>query len=1527
MADQNSSTDPLGFGTAAPVSVSSNPNPLGFGAPVSTPQPNLVSTPAASDPLGFGGSTTAPPSLGGGVSASAQPDEDGNLPDEGILHKAWRVANTPLTEQFGIPSYRQGAGGFERGAEKILSGLTSPISLLLTAATLPIGGEGGLLESAGSNVLKETLMAGADGLDAAGAAAETGKFVNATKAALAARDASQPIGAAVEATGMNYNRYIALNTILKDASLDSTDLLGGNSIERGTSMVFRKLGVSPAQAQSVAKGLETALNVGFTAQQGYDALHTLPKVLDLWKEGDYDDANEALVEGLASGTLAAIGAHFAFGKAGELVGGVNEAEALRPTQQAQVVRSLGESRNGEIKSAQGEAKNIEDDLNDGFGKKTYFGNVITSAVKSLNDVLREPKAVAEARADMKRTAWAALDTGLDQDGLELARQKANFAYEIAGTPEKKIAYDPEKFGTATPPSLASVPGPEAAAQPAAGGAFVPQTPGAQTLEAGDGIHPRLPSDILDLVARAKDYPDTLKTQIAKFGDAYANLANGLDFDQTALVKKLQNVNWDTGTKAINAGVIGDLQENYVHRVFGEHYEKAAGHFINELRSGVFDLNADQALHRVFGTGFEGMLRGYPIQVEDPVQLAGHDIESLRTIAANQNFVDGLRANGVKGSDGRPVTILKGEGAALGSRNGGDPALLVKPNAIRNISISESEIQNMQHSGLLSRHLSNGDILDVTPRVRPDNIDKWIADRQSDISGLENQNHNHLNQPAARTALEQTHEFVTTHANDTANAVEDAFNNGKPLPKDGVFPKWLENVLKKDTPSKEESQRVQDYIDKRKNWAQGLNKTGDGPIKNGEISTLLREAGSRVPENLQEFWKDQGYQDGKGNWVSAESIPTEDNVPEHSFENLDSRHIKQVSDAASDTQYEQLKKDVQVMQGVKSGALDKTALDSINAAEPKQFVWKPQGYVTPAKKLTGAKWLAKTDDGTNVLVQGDIAFHPEFAPYLKNALGLDESPLRKQEGFGKFTSKALAVGHEAKAVLLGMSPFHAMQEGLRAIMLGVNPLKIHPVDSFSLDAISRLENAAQIARDALRDDPTNFEHIANVKNAQGNLEAAQHLRDIAGQGGTFTQSRKDVADHSEGLASHSKILSKIPILGKSLDWYQDFLFNRYMPSLKRDAAVRMYGEYEKAHPEWNPTAVAKATAEHVNNAFGGQDWRAMGRAAATQDWFSLFALAPDWLESEMRFAASTLRGGLGDKNFSRQQVALFSAGMWGVARALNLLNTGNMHLEAPFGIATKDQNGREVVYSMRTMPTDILHMASDPVGFMQGRMSPVTRLAQEASSGRDSFGRKLQPGDLWIDIARNMAPIPGQQLGAAISGNSSSTGNVGQIVKAFGGTSTVYRTEAEKLAGSLASNRDESGPMDEDKMRRSQAISRFEDQLRSGAMTKDQLDDAKDFGNLRPDEHKKIRENLKLTAGLDPETARMVSHVNNLDMPSALQVWDAATPAEKVGLSKIMLKKKTSYMKNALTKMTPQERMTDKTFVRVRKMFEPTESEQ
>jgi hypothetical protein len=535
-------------------------------------------------------------------------------------------------------------------------------------------------------------------------------------------------------------------------------------------------------------------------------------------------------------------------------------------------------------------------------------------------------------------------------------------------------------------------------------------------------------------------------------------------------------------------------------------------------------------------------------------------------------------------------------------------------------------------------------------------------------------------------------------------------------------------------------------------------------------------------------------------------------------------------------------------------------------------------------MKGWNFLTNDSAGHNILVRSDIRVHPEFAEYLKNRLGLEPSAVASS-AVGK---ALLGVGTKMKETLLSLSPFHMVQEALRGVMVGVNPFHITGPDILTGAKVDPLDPNS----------PTKIN--VGVRN---NLQLGVDY--------------KSLQDHSEGVSSGGSLLAKIPGVGKtlanSMDFYQDFLFKKYIPALKARGYELMFDRYQEAHPDWSVDHVAKAAATHANNTFGGIPWRQMGRSATNQDWGRLLLLAPDWLEAEMRSGANLFNkdeGGLG-----RAQVAKMALGLWGIARVLNYASTGNFHNEAPFGLAVKNKEGKETVFGIRTLPTDLLHAASDPVGFIKGRLSPTMRTGEELLSQRDQFGRKLQPDELWSDVFRNMAPIPAQTIGQMVSGTGPSVGNPGQVWKSVGGTAQTYATPAQKLASELAASHNPDGALDPAQMARHRVIMGFEDKVRSGEMTMPDVYKMYASGDLHQDDLKKITENIKKTQGMDSSLASLYTRASRLPGEEYLRLYDQMNPTEKTALMPLTLQTRKKYIAKAMKNLQPQERLKDPTFLR------------
>lgn len=583
----------------------------------------------------------------------------------------------------------------------------------------------------------------------------------------------------------------------------------------------------------------------------------------------------------------------------------------------------------------------------------------------------------------------------------------------------------------------------------------------------------------------------------------------------------------------------------------------------------------------------------------------------------------------------------------------------------------------------------------------------------------------------------------------------------------------------------------------------------------------------------------------------------------------------------------------------SGMLDKFLADgtikqiSYGGNEP-LYAWDTQAYRDiDHSSFSNWNYGAHGPDGTPALIKGDLRVHPEAYDYIKNIIS-PEKP-------GPIEGALLKVGGQAKHLMLSLSPFHVAQEGLRALMTGVNPWG---VEKWS-------------AEDPLV-----------------NLGVEESL--------TLGSSKRAKQLMQEGVhgAAESKLIRSIPILRDIQGHLQTFLFDKYIPGLKVRAFRSLYDRYSNILDDPKKLsnlledrkdlagydkarAAARLAAEDTNERFGGLNYEQLGRMAKTQDFLRLATLAPDWLESEMRFMKRVFTGGA-EGQLARTDFVKMTAAMWAASRVLNMLITGKPHPEAPFGVATVGPDGKEKVYSIRTLPTDMMHAISDPYDFVRGRLSPLGRIGVEAYTGRDYAGRKQTPFHTVVDIARGIAPIPAQLIGAGVTGQQPDLSTPDQIAKGAGLTAQVYKTQAQQKAAQLASEKSESGPVDAAQLRKHQATMEWEDRIRAGSMPITDLHNMVVNGDLSVKDAKNIISNVKETQGLDPQMARLYSRAQRLPMRDFLAVWDTATNDEKVALSKLLIKKKSAYFKKAAKDFTPEERQNDAVFKRLRSLFPQAE---
>lgn len=512
---------------------------------------------------------------------------------------------------------------------------------------------------------------------------------------------------------------------------------------------------------------------------------------------------------------------------------------------------------------------------------------------------------------------------------------------------------------------------------------------------------------------------------------------------------------------------------------------------------------------------------------------------------------------------------------------------------------------------------------------------------------------------------------------------------------------------------------------------------------------------------------------------------------------------------------------------------------------------------------GWQFATNAADGSPVFVKGDLRVHPDAAEFLKRAVGADRSPLRDLRiGDVHVGQKLMKLSSEAKHLTLSLSPFHLVQEGLRAVMTGINPFgKL----DFDLEHDTALQQGVV--------------HGLTLLRHPGELESYQ-----------------------EGVSSHSSVINKIPGLREIQGGLQHFLFDRYIPGLKARGYKSLFERYRAEYPEMSTSQAAAAAAAHTNEVFGGLNYAQMGRSLASQDAMRMGLLAPDWLESEVRLlhrAVDPKRGAI-----MRQDLARISLYTFAAARVLNLLTTGNAHPEAPFGVVLPGQKGQDdKVFSFRTLPVDMMHAMSDPRQFLAGRVNPLTvRPGIEGITGRDYFGRKVTPGQEFRDAVTGVVPIA-TQIPAKRLLNIQDVSNPEMVARMAGMSVNRYRTEAEKLAQEKASDRMPSGPVTDQELAAHQRNIRLEDMLRNGNVTPAQL---------RQQLPRTVAQNIIDGANLTPLQARF----KRLPLADALEVWNMALPREKEELIGEMRKKRGAYLKSHHA----QERAADPSWHKLQAVF-------
>lgn len=378
-----------------------------------------------------------------------------------------------------------------------------------------------------------------------------------------------------------------------------------------------------------------------------------------------------------------------------------------------------------------------------------------------------------------------------------------------------------------------------------------------------------------------------------------------------------------------------------------------------------------------------------------------------------------------------------------------------------------------------------------------------------------------------------------------------------------------------------------------------------------------------------------------------------------------------------------------------------------------------------------RWAGTAEDGTPIMVKGDLLVHPDFADHLDNVLS--DSPLRKWyrspsesilQTIPKRAVKFLAddVQQVMKATMLGsMSPFHMVQEGTHGYFHRINPL-------FGFERIDLEGNAGQ-------------------------FDAASH-------GLMLNHDRISAQQFREGLDGSTKNLLSWGVgkLGKPgayvrknvIDAYQNWLFEQYIPGLKYKTYEHMLqrnkGVFAKelASGKATEAQVKYISATQANAAYGHLNYADLGRSPLIQHLLQMSLLAPDFLEARGRFLGQSVVGAASKVHREQFKAMLLGgAALYAGARILNKVLDDDWHWKEPFSVVVGNRK-----YRIRSVPDDAYRALGfiwgnwdDTRKFAYGRLSPLlARGAVEGLSGVNYRGEPTTLGETLTNLTVGSIPL-------------------------------------------------------------------------------------------------------------------------------------------------------------------------------------------
>lgn len=491
-----------------------------------------------------------------------------------------------------------------------------------------------------------------------------------------------------------------------------------------------------------------------------------------------------------------------------------------------------------------------------------------------------------------------------------------------------------------------------------------------------------------------------------------------------------------------------------------------------------------------------------------------------------------------------------------------------------------------------------------------------------------------------------------------------------------------------------------------------------------------------------------------------------------------------------------------------------------------------------------KWLRKDKEGKDVFGKENILV------YNKTDTPLGRSPLRHirnilypsgvdaiKIGTINLGKGAKRISGEAKALLLSFSPFHQTHVSIHAWE--------HKTKTWRLPEID-------------------FNDPLTAKLVKRGLQL----------GG----SHHDFAMFYEGL-SGGALIHKIPVAGRHLYEYAQWLFMEAIPRIKIEMAKNAYARNVEVNAKrtrlkkLDENQLLEMTGKQSNAAFGEQNYKWMGRNKTMQDLMRLSLLAPDFLESRIKFVGQAFR-----PHGTEQRAALVR----GAIAMVVLMKT----IEYAVGDVRDDEGKRTIdisrplsarignkQYSIRSVQGDLIHLLSNPRNFVYYRLNPATtKPLIEWVTGRNKYGRPRTTKEQIEDFFKEIRPIPVQDLGKK------DATTISTILHSAGFPSWTYRTDAENQARQFWFDKGVFVAAKEN-VEKNKLVRELIEMGRSGRPFEFKMKEYFDAGKIKHIDRLRVRREAKLSP--------FQSVVKRLSIGEVEEVIKVANKAEKVWLNVIL----------------------------------------